>query len=138
ICEIWQDVLGLDRVGVTDDFFRIGGNSILSIQVSSHINKILSIELTVKELFLNTTIESICILIQTKECKENLSLNSISNNDQLISLMNKENVYYVLGNEYWRYSEYKSGSIMPMNAIIQKELIDVDKQSLSKAIDTLV
>ncbi|WP_310109440.1 non-ribosomal peptide synthetase [Algoriphagus sp. 4150] len=36
---MWQEVLGVGRVGVTDDFFRIGGDSILSIQVSSRIRK---------------------------------------------------------------------------------------------------
>ncbi|HJW28984.1 MAG TPA: amino acid adenylation domain-containing protein, partial [Saprospiraceae bacterium] len=39
VAKIWQDVLGLDRVGVTDDFFRIGGDSILSIQVCSRIRR---------------------------------------------------------------------------------------------------
>lgn len=39
ICRIWQEVLGLDRVGITDEFFRIGGDSILSIQVSSRIRQ---------------------------------------------------------------------------------------------------
>ncbi|MDJ0835576.1 MAG: amino acid adenylation domain-containing protein [Acidobacteriota bacterium] len=32
---IWSKVLGLDRVGVTDDFFDLGGDSIRSIQVRS-------------------------------------------------------------------------------------------------------
>ena len=31
LCSIWQSVLGLEKVGITDDFFRIGGDSILSI-----------------------------------------------------------------------------------------------------------
>ena len=30
---IWQEVLGLDRVGAGDDFFELGGDSILSIRV---------------------------------------------------------------------------------------------------------
>ncbi|MGB6977331.1 MAG: amino acid adenylation domain-containing protein, partial [Gammaproteobacteria bacterium] len=29
LCRIWEEVLGVDRVGITDDFFRMGGNSIL-------------------------------------------------------------------------------------------------------------
>src|SRR5690606_19391569 len=39
LTKIWQEVLGLERVGVTDNFFRIGGDSILSIQVSSRIRQ---------------------------------------------------------------------------------------------------
>ncbi|MEN0053347.1 MAG: amino acid adenylation domain-containing protein, partial [Mucilaginibacter sp.] len=34
LCQLWQEVLGLDRIGITDEFFRLGGNSILAIQLS--------------------------------------------------------------------------------------------------------
>ena len=33
LCTIWQEILGLERVGVHDNFFALGGDSILSIQV---------------------------------------------------------------------------------------------------------
>ena len=39
ICRIWEEVLGLERVGVRDNFFRIGGDSILSIQVSGRVRQ---------------------------------------------------------------------------------------------------
>uniref|UniRef100_UPI00260622FA phosphopantetheine-binding protein n=1 Tax=uncultured Aquimarina sp. TaxID=575652 RepID=UPI00260622FA len=48
---IWQDVLGLDRVGVTDDFFRIGGDSILAIQLSHQMSKMLGSEVKVADIF---------------------------------------------------------------------------------------
>ncbi|CAF3315459.1 unnamed protein product, partial [Rotaria sp. Silwood2] len=38
---IWAEVLGLteDKVGIRDDFFRLGGNSILAIRLASKLNK---------------------------------------------------------------------------------------------------
>ncbi|WP_299316055.1 condensation domain-containing protein, partial [uncultured Aquimarina sp.] len=54
----WQDVLGLDRVGVTDDFFRIGGDSILSIQVSSRIRQA-GFNCQVKDVFFHKTIRKL-------------------------------------------------------------------------------
>jgi amino acid adenylation domain-containing protein/FkbM family methyltransferase len=33
--KIWQEILGLDRIGVTDNFFALGGNSILSIRMQA-------------------------------------------------------------------------------------------------------
>ncbi|MFI5587249.1 amino acid adenylation domain-containing protein [Amycolatopsis sp. NPDC051758] len=33
LARVWADVLGLDRIGVHDDFFRLGGDSILAIQI---------------------------------------------------------------------------------------------------------
>jgi non-ribosomal peptide synthase protein (TIGR01720 family) len=35
LLRIWQDVLGMDEIGVHDDFFEIGGDSLLSIRVIS-------------------------------------------------------------------------------------------------------
>ncbi|HKR12409.1 MAG TPA: amino acid adenylation domain-containing protein [Pyrinomonadaceae bacterium] len=35
VCDLWSEVLKLDRVGVYDNFFGLGGDSILSIQVSA-------------------------------------------------------------------------------------------------------
>ncbi len=37
LCEIWQDILNLEQVGVTDNFFRLGGHSLLLIQLLSSL-----------------------------------------------------------------------------------------------------
>jgi len=58
ICPIWQEVLGLEQVGITDDFFRIGGDSILSILVSSRIRQ-LGFNCQVRDIFLHKTIEKL-------------------------------------------------------------------------------
>ncbi len=39
VCRIWQDVLGIEWVGITDIFYKIGGNSILAKQVSSRMSE---------------------------------------------------------------------------------------------------
>jgi acyl-coenzyme A synthetase/AMP-(fatty) acid ligase len=43
VCKIWAEVLGLpeDKVGINDDFFRLGGDSILAIRLISKLNKAL-------------------------------------------------------------------------------------------------
>ena len=40
LCDIWSQVLGLERVGVHDSFFQIGGNSINAIKIISQINQL--------------------------------------------------------------------------------------------------
>ncbi|MGW7275027.1 amino acid adenylation domain-containing protein [Streptomyces sp. NPDC054864] len=39
VAEVWADVLGLDRVGTHDDFFELGGDSLLSIQAVSRLRR---------------------------------------------------------------------------------------------------
>lgn len=55
LCDIWQQVLGIDKVGIRDNFFVLGGDSILAIQVVSRA-KTQGILFTVKELFQYQTI----------------------------------------------------------------------------------
>jgi amino acid adenylation domain-containing protein len=55
ICEVWQEVLGLDQVGIEDNFFSLGGDSILSIRVVSLLKgRGLSVE--VKDIFQYQTV----------------------------------------------------------------------------------
>uniref|UniRef100_UPI00123D407B condensation domain-containing protein n=1 Tax=Francisella sp. SYW-9 TaxID=2610888 RepID=UPI00123D407B len=55
LCSIFAEVLGLEKVGITDDFFRIGGDSLLAVKVISSIKKILELSITVKDIFGNST-----------------------------------------------------------------------------------
>jgi amino acid adenylation domain-containing protein/non-ribosomal peptide synthase protein (TIGR01720 family)/FkbM family methyltransferase len=64
MCLIWQDVLGISHVGVQDDFFRIGGDSILSIQVSSRLRQ-LGYACHVRDIFTHRTIEKLSRHLET-------------------------------------------------------------------------
>ncbi|MBV1880989.1 MAG: amino acid adenylation domain-containing protein [Pseudomonadales bacterium] len=55
LTNIWKDVLHIKNVGLHDNFFEMGGDSILSIQIISRAKKA-GIRLTVKQLFENQTI----------------------------------------------------------------------------------
>ncbi|HXB22283.1 MAG TPA: thioesterase domain-containing protein, partial [Candidatus Solibacter sp.] len=57
VARIWAEVLKLERVGRNDNFFEIGGHSLLVVKVMSLLRQ-LGIETTVTELFNHPTIES--------------------------------------------------------------------------------
>uniref|UniRef100_UPI0025809F65 non-ribosomal peptide synthetase n=1 Tax=Salegentibacter sp. UBA1130 TaxID=1947451 RepID=UPI0025809F65 len=59
LCRIWEEVLGLDRVGVTDDFFRIGGDSILGISLSIKMKSYLKQDIKVSDIFRFKTINQL-------------------------------------------------------------------------------
>jgi amino acid adenylation domain-containing protein len=54
IAEIWQDVLGVDRVGRYDNFFDLGGHSLLSMQVVARLEKKLGLRVNPGELIFQT------------------------------------------------------------------------------------
>ena len=59
VCQIWEQVLGLapDTVGIQDDFFRLGGDSILTIKVLNRINQILNLSINLSALFKYSSVE---------------------------------------------------------------------------------
>jgi acyl carrier protein len=61
VCQIWAEVLGLDKVkiGITDDFFRLGGNSILAIRLVSKLNKDLKNSISIATIFKHNTIDKL-------------------------------------------------------------------------------
>lgn len=67
LAAIWQDVLQLDDVGVRDNFFDIGGNSIRAVKVVAQAKQVLGISITGAEFFDNPTIEAQTNLANRKQ-----------------------------------------------------------------------
>uniref|UniRef100_UPI0020BEC2A8 condensation domain-containing protein n=1 Tax=Nocardia sputi TaxID=2943705 RepID=UPI0020BEC2A8 len=51
VAEVFAGLLGADRVGLDDDFFALGGNSLLATRVIARINEALDADVAVRELF---------------------------------------------------------------------------------------
>lgn len=65
LASIWQDVLRLERVGISDNFFELGGDSILSIQIISAARK-RNIVISPGQLFRYPTIAELALIANTE------------------------------------------------------------------------
>ncbi|WP_329128262.1 amino acid adenylation domain-containing protein [Streptomyces caniferus] len=63
---IWAEVLGLERVGATDRFFDIGGDSILSIQAVSRAREA-GLRMSAKDLFLHQSVAELATVVTRDE-----------------------------------------------------------------------
>ncbi|PYQ55462.1 MAG: hypothetical protein DMF53_28125 [Acidobacteria bacterium] len=66
ICQIWQEVLGLEKVGIADNFFEMGGDSILNIQATGRIRQAGFTSCTVSDIFKYRTVAKLACFLAEK------------------------------------------------------------------------
>ncbi|MDB4950210.1 MAG: polyketide synthase [Gemmatimonadetes bacterium] len=64
IAALWQELLGIDRVGVHDDFFTLGGHSLLATQIVSRMPALFALELPLKTVFEAPTVARYARLVE--------------------------------------------------------------------------
>ncbi|MBD2625726.1 non-ribosomal peptide synthetase [Trichormus variabilis] len=81
IAKIWLEILQVAKVGVNDNFFDLGGNSLLMVQVNHKLRELLHCDISIVEMFQNPTIKSLAKYINLKS-KEVSSFESLNNRIQ--------------------------------------------------------
>ena len=59
VIKIWMNLLGADEISITDDFFKLGGSSLIATQVMSRIRDMFEVELTISDMFDFKTVEQL-------------------------------------------------------------------------------
>jgi acyl carrier protein len=67
IAAVWQELLHLSEVGIEDNFFDLGGNSLLLVQLHARLQKIFGEQLTMVQLFEHSTIGSLAAQLSREE-----------------------------------------------------------------------
>ncbi|WP_333059748.1 MULTISPECIES: amino acid adenylation domain-containing protein [unclassified Microcoleus] len=85
IAEIWTALLGLEKVGTNQNFFDLGGHSLMATQLISRVRSCFGVELAMCDFFAAPTIENLAELIE-EEILANADSNQI---DELLDLLEK-------------------------------------------------
>ncbi|MED7789320.1 non-ribosomal peptide synthetase, partial [Francisella sp. 19X1-34] len=128
LCSIFGEVLGLDRVGITDDFFRIGGNSILAIKLSHCLTKQLDQQISVADIFKYKSINQLSSYLES---------NSI---DKIVIPKVKLDIYPLsfAQERLWFIERYEGGSNayhIPMLVSLEE---GIDVEALKQSIQSIV
>ncbi|MGD1946197.1 MAG: amino acid adenylation domain-containing protein [Croceivirga sp.] len=120
LIQIWEEVLQTGPIGLNDNFFEIGGDSILSIQIISKARK-QGIELTANHLFENQTIAELCVSI-----KKNPNIGEVETGIILGSVA-------MTPIQHWFFETHKNAPhfwnqgyrIIGLSSLKEKELLDI-------------
>jgi amino acid adenylation domain-containing protein len=87
---IWAEILGLERVGIHDNFFALGGHSLRATQVISRLRNLFQVEVSLRRLFDRPTIaELAAALEQAKESPAELRPPALSPASRELHRMNR-------------------------------------------------
>jgi amino acid adenylation domain-containing protein/non-ribosomal peptide synthase protein (TIGR01720 family) len=68
---IWANVFGLNKINITDNFYQMGGDSILASTLANHVTKFFKKKLEIRQIFEHPTVLSLAAVIeQAEEQKE--------------------------------------------------------------------
>ncbi len=81
---IWQEVLGVEKVGVTDNFFELGGNSIKAVKIKNTIDKVFNTDIQVQTFFTNPTIQAVSAIVQLFISKNEQEIDSQEDIEEVI------------------------------------------------------
>ncbi|AOX00476.1 hypothetical protein BJP34_14340 [Moorena producens PAL-8-15-08-1] len=70
IAQIWQDLLGVSQVGIYDNFFKLGGNSLLATQVISRLRQAFGIDIPLTTLFESSTIAQLVEVLVEQQLEQ--------------------------------------------------------------------
>jgi amino acid adenylation domain-containing protein len=66
VAAIWRDVLGVEEVGLYDNFFDLGGHSLLMIQAHAKLRRAFGSDLSVIDLFKHPTVNSLARYLERR------------------------------------------------------------------------
>jgi acyl transferase domain-containing protein/aryl carrier-like protein len=95
LAELWQEIFGIEKVGVVDNFFELGGDSLRAIQLSTRLRESLGVEVPVNDLFEEPTIESLARKLQ-QQLDEKPARAGIEETLELVNSLSDEEVREML------------------------------------------
>jgi acyl carrier protein len=67
LCEMWQELLGIEKVGINDNFFKLGGNSLAAARMVSKFKDHFNVDLPLHKLFGLSSLFELAVLIERQQ-----------------------------------------------------------------------
>ena len=95
MCEIWEEVLGLEKVGIKDDFFKLGGHSLLVIHMVSSIRDSIKVDIKFKDIFQCPILEDLCKRLDLDNVKLLPSITKASDSEKIPLSFSQQRLWFI-------------------------------------------
>ncbi|WP_052451142.1 non-ribosomal peptide synthetase, partial [Pseudomonas batumici] len=131
LAQIFQELLGLERVGRHDGFFELGGHSLLAAQLVSRVRQQLGGEMMLRQLFSHPTVAELARVVGGLQTAETDSIEPIERSAPLALSFSQQRLWFLDQLDPGASSAYH----MPMSLLLRG---DLDRDALKAALDRLV
>jgi tyrocidine synthetase-3 len=120
---VWQRVLAKDKIGICDDFFMLGGNSLKATSLISHIEKELSVKVPLQELFRRPTIKSLAEYLETAETARCTNIEPAPTREYYPASSQQKRMYFIQQMDE-SSTVYNCPMMIPMEGDIRRERLE--------------
>ncbi|MED2253671.1 SDR family NAD(P)-dependent oxidoreductase [Brevibacillus parabrevis] len=97
LCAIYENDLGIAPIGIADDFFELGGDSLKAIHVSTSIRKQFHANMTLTDFFQEKTIEHIAAFIQNNQQARQQAIAPVAAKPHYMTSLAQQRVFFLQG-----------------------------------------
>jgi len=136
LAQIWQESLGVERVGIKDNFFALGGHSLRAATLASKLHKELNVNVPLRDLFRNPTIEELALLMDGMEQQEFSAIERVKESEYY-SVSSAQKRLYVLQQLEGAEQSYNMPGAMLLEGLLDRERLEASFRKLIARHETL-
>jgi amino acid adenylation domain-containing protein len=128
LAAIWSALLNKEQVGMEDDFFEMGGHSLLAMRITAAIRKQLGKAITVRHLFLYPTIASLSAAMENMPAISMQTISAHAASNELPLSFSQERLWFIdrlQGSRQYHMPNVLRLSAMPDEHILEQAFISV-------------
>ena len=134
LADIWAEILKLERIGVADNFFDLGGHSLMATQVISRLRKQLNIEIPLSEMFGYPTVAELAQvvegLLENRQGDNSLKIKPVSRDSDIPLSFAQERL--------WFLNQLEPDSTSYNMTLAVRLIGDLSLTALSQSLDSIV
>lgn len=125
LVKVWTEILGVDRIGINDNYFSLGGDSIKAIQIVSKLNQ-KKLSVRVKDILTYQTIKDLCLNVDFYSDIKTYSQETLEGNVELLPIHN-----WFMNQDFNNPNHFNQSVMLKLNK-------DIEANTLKSAFKVLI